>query len=284
MSSESLRKFSPILGLSLLLVSGCIKSVCETDSDCPDGRKCPSGTCIKPCASDNECSPGKVCDRNTGLCQTGCRNDSECPSEKVCVQNQCWPMTSSLSPMDGGPEDGGALVCSCLPAPRACLVDINPASPTTGTSACQPGPRASVLFFGNVGCSHCQHIFGQLLDMEAQLRREGFDPTLAFVQLKDWSYTGAQVTATFPTHQGPVLQDTASDDMWGAYSADWYEVKIIDSHGCLSAFFASPDTMNLMSSGRLQTSGSKVMEAWRSAMGADCHVLPDAGLSSGSGL
>jgi hypothetical protein len=280
-----LRKLIPMLGLSLIMLSGCVKSTCETTSDCPAGNVCSNGACIKACAADGECQSGQFCDRSTSLCMAGCRGNSDCPSEQLCAQNKCWTTNSSVSPTDGGDDDDGGLVCSCLRAPRSCLVDINPASSSAGLSVCEPSdpPRAALLFFGNVGCSHCQAIFGQLLEIESQLRGEGLDPTLAFVQLKDYDTTGAQVAATFPGHRGPVLQDTVSDDMWGAYGADWYEVKVVDMHGCLSAFFAPPDTMGLLSEGRLLTTGILVKDAWRSAMSSECHVLADAGLASGNG-
>jgi hypothetical protein len=106
---------------------------------------------------------------------------------------------------------------------------------------------------------------------------------LVFVQLKTSSYTAEQVTSAFPTHTGPVLQDTDSEDMWGSYSADWYDVKIIDSHGCLSGFFVSVDTANLMSEGQLQAPGMLVKDAWRAAMGTECHAMPDAGSAAEAG-
>jgi hypothetical protein len=134
-----------------------------------------------------------------------------------------------------------------------------------------------VLFFGNIGCSHCWTIFGDLLFIESQLRGEGFDPVLVFVQLKSFTYAGDQVTSTFPTHRGPVLQDTASEDMWGIYGADWYDVKIIDPSGCLSAFFASDVTQSLISGDQLLASGMLLKDAWRAAMGTGCPVRPDAG-------
>ena len=149
---------------------------------------------------------------------------------------------------------------------------------------CEPGdpPRATLLFFGNVGCSHCQSIFGHLLEIQSQLRGEGLDPTMAFVQLKDYECTAAQVASTFPSHSGPVLKDTVSDGMWDAYHADWYEVKIIDMRGCLSAFFAPPDTTSMISGGDLLTAGRQVKEAWRSAMTGACHALVDAGQATES--
>lgn len=312
MLSEILRKLTPMLGLSLVLASGCIKSVCENDSDCPSGKFCDrSGAnicqpgcryntecltgyvcdtrgekraCVRACSNDGDCPAGKFCDKGTTLCEPGCRSDADCPSDNTCVKNKCWPVISSLPQADAGSEDdAGTLVCSCLRAPRACLVDINPSSSTSGATVCEPSdpPRATAMFFGNVGCSHCQNIFSQLLEIESQLRSEGLDATLAFVQLNTWDYTGEQVTSTFPTHRGPVLQDTTSTNLWEVYGADWYEVKIIDTHGCLSAFFAPAETMNLISSGHLTTAGTRMKEAWRSAMSSECHVLPDASVGSG---
>jgi hypothetical protein len=286
MLRQILEKLLPILGLFLVASPGCIKSVCETKNDCPVGDLCSSGACIKPCVADTDCPYGRFCDRPTGLCATGCRSSSDCVNEGVCVQNQCWTMTSPAQSADGGQGDGSASACSCLQAPRACLDDINPTSTTVETLVCEPSapPRATLLFFGNIGCSHCQNIFGNLLLIESQLRSEGFDPVLVFVQLKTYSYTADEVRSTFPTHTGPVLQDTASEDMWGIYGADWYDVKIIDSHGCLSAFFASPDTENLISGDRLQTTGRLLTEAWSRAMGSECLALPDAGSADEVGL
>jgi hypothetical protein len=267
-----------MLGLSLVASLGCIRSVCETKNDCPVGNVCSNGACIEPCTADTDCPDGKFCDQPSGLCLQGCRSSFDCGNGAVCVDNQCWTVSSPVPSVDGGLDDGGAAACTCLQAPRACLDDINPASTTAGTTVCEPGApaRATVLFFGNIGCSHCQHIFGDLLLIESELRSEGFDPVLVFVQLKTWTYSGDQVTSQFPTHRGPVLQDTDSEDMWGSYGADWYEVKIIDSQGCLSAFFASDVTQGLVSSGQLQASGELLKDAWRAAMGTECHGMPDA--------
>ena len=290
MLKQILRNLLPMLGLFLVPSPGCTQSVCETKNDCPAGDLCSSGACIGPCTADTECPAGKFCDRPTGLCATGCRSSSDCVNGGVCVQNQCFTMTSPAQPADGGLDDSGAPACSCLQAPRACRNDINPSSTTAGTLVCEPcaPPRATLLFFGNVGCSHCQVIFGNLLLIESQLRSEGFDPVLVFAQLSDFTYTGDQVTSTFPTHTGPVLQDladadAASENIWTIYGADWYEVKIIDSHGCLSAFFGPGDTQNLISGGQLQASGKLVTEAWRAAMGSECHTLPDAGAAPALG-
>jgi hypothetical protein len=281
MPKRILAKLLLSLGLLLVVSSGCTQSVCETNNDCPVGDICGGGACIKACAVDTECPSGKFCDKVTGLCAAGCRDSSECANGAVCVQNQCWTVTSPIQSVDGGAQDdGGAPACTCLQAPNACLDDINPASKTTGTLVCEPGtpPRAAALFFGNVGCSHCQSIFGSLILIASQLRSEGFDPTLVFVQLNSWTYTGDQVASTFPAHIGPVLQDTASEDMWSRYGADWYELKIIDSHGCLSAFFGADKTQNLMSGGQIQEQGILLKEAWKAAMGTECHAaaIPDA--------
>jgi hypothetical protein len=277
MPRQILAKLLPMLGLLLLPPPGCIKPVCETKNDCPTGSVCSGGACIKACTADPDCPSGKYCDQSSGLCATGCRSSADCANGDVCVQNQCWTLTSSVPSADGGQDD--TAVCSCLAAPHACLEDINPASSTAGTSVCEPSapPRATVLFFGNVGCGHCQGIFGNLLTIESQLRSEGLDPRLAFVQLKTFTFTGDEVSTTFPTHRGPVLQDTDGEDMWGLYGADWYDVKIIDSQGCLSAFFAWPDTGNLISDGELQEPGQRLKDAWRAAMGTECHPMPDAG-------
>jgi hypothetical protein len=284
---QNSRTLLPLLGL--VLAASCTKSVCETKNDCPVGNVCSAGACIKACTADTECPGGEYCDLPTGFCAKGCRSSAECADSEVCAGHTCWPVSTPISPVDGGDSDAPAPTCRCLLAPRACLDDINPASPTAGTSVCEPAspPRAIALFFGNVGCSHCQSIFGNLLLIEEQLRGEGLDPQLAFVQLKDQTYTGEQVTSTFPTHKGPVLQDTgegSSTDgkFWGSYGASWYDVKIIDSYGCLSAFFTSDDTMGLMAGGELQAAGILVKDAWRAAMGSECHALPDAG-AAGSG-
>lgn len=272
----------PMSSLMLVAAAGCIKSVCETKNDCPVGNLCSGGACIEPCTADTDCANGRFCDRPSGLCARGCRSSADCSNGGVCVQNQCWTTTSPVEAVDSGQGDGGAPACSCLQAPRACLDDINPASSTAGTMVCEPpaSPRGTALFFGNVGCSHCQSIFGNLLVIESELRREGLDPTLVFVQLKTFGYSGDEVAATFPTHTGPLLQDTDREDMWAIYGADWYDVKIIDSHGCLSAFFSSDDTHYLISGGQLLASGKLVKDAWRSAMGSECHAMADAGLTA----
>ena len=285
MLRQTLERTLLLVGLFVVASPSCVRSVCETKDDCPVGNVCSSGACVKPCTADTDCPYGRFCD-TTGLCATGCRSSADCANGEVCEQNQCWSVTSPAQSADGGQGDGGAPACSCLAAPRACLYDINPASTTVGTLVCEPSdpPRGTVLFYGNIGCSHCQTIFGNLLLIESQLQSEGFDPMLVFVQLKTWTYTGEQVTSTFPTHRGPVLQDTDSEDMWGMYGADWYDVKIIDSHGCLSAFFTSPDTENLLSGGEVQGPGTLLKDAWRAAMGSECHTMPDAGSADEVGL
>jgi hypothetical protein len=281
-----LASFLPALGLFLVGFPGCIRSVCETKNDCPVGNLCSSGVCIAPCTADPDCPGGKFCDQATGLCATGCRSNSDCANGAVCAQNQCWAISTPAEPADGGQSGDGASSCSCLQAPRACLKDINPASATAEMLVCEPSspPRATALFFGNLGCSHCQAIFDNLLFIESRLHNEGLDPLLVFVQLKTYSYTGEEVSATFPTHTGPVLQDTSGDDMWGSYGADWYDVKIIDAHGCLSAFFTETDTQRLASGGQLQPSGKLLEDAWRAAMGAECPAMLDAGAGAEVGL
>jgi hypothetical protein len=281
----------------------CIKA-CAADTDCPNGKFCdkPTGLCQMGCRSSSDCTSGEECIKNQ------CR-----PTSSPDPSPDGRPAGGGIEDGglddgglddggiedggldDGGIEDGGiddgglpsgvpdsagAPVCSCLPAPFACLYDINPASPTTGKLVCEPGvpPRATVLFFGNLGCSHCQGIFRNLLLIESQLRGEGLSTALVFVQLKDYTYTASEVTSILPTHLGPVLQDTSSEDFWKIYNADWYEAKIIDSHGCLAALFYSVDTMDLVGEGQqLRPSGQLLKDAWRSAMGTACHMLPDAG-------
>jgi hypothetical protein len=265
-------------GVLLVASAGCTKSVCETKNDCPAGAMCSAGACVQGCSADTECPDKTFCDKQTGLCQTGCRGDADCADGNECVRNQCRPRTSST---DGGAVEDGAGACTCSQAPVACLYDINPASATVGKLVCEPSspPRPTLLFFGNVGCSHCQSIFGSLLTIESQLQSEGYDPTLVFVQLMDWTYTPEEVASTFPTHKGPVLQDTSSENLWKTYAAEWYDVKIIDAHGCLSAIFGDPDTQNLQFNGELYSVGKLVKEAWRSAMDGACHAPIDAGLS-----
>jgi hypothetical protein len=279
--SQILKKLLPLVGLLVAVSAGCTNSVCETNNDCPVGNVCVSGgACAKGCTADTECPQGNICDLTSSLCKTGCRSSSDCANGQVCAHNLCFDVSSPAQSMDGGLDDGGALTCSCLQSPRGCLKDINPNSTTVGTLVCEPSTpaRAALLFFGNVDCSHCQNIIANLLVIQSQLRGEGLDPLLVFVQLKTFTYSPDHVKATFPTHTGPVLQDTDSDDVWGAYGADWYQVKIIDSHGCLSAFFAPPDTEYLMSGGQLKAPGEQLKDAWRASMGSDCHALSDAAL------
>jgi hypothetical protein len=280
-------------GMFLVASPGCTKSVCETKNDCPAGSMCSAGACVEGCSADTECPEGRFCDKQMGLCQLGCRSNLDCANEDECVRNQCRPKTGPSPSTDAGATDAGPGphaepgpdtgpgACICSQAPAACLYDINPASKTEGKLVCEPGapPRPALLFFGNVGCSHCQSIFGSLLTIESQLQSEGYDPTLVFVQLMDWTYTGEEVASTFPTHKGPVLQDTSSENLWSTYAAEWYDVKIIDTHGCLSAIFGDPDTQNLQFNGELYTVGKLVKEAWRSAMDGACHPPIDAGLS-----
>ena len=102
MLREILRKLTPMLGISLILGSGCVKSKCETSNDCPAGNKCSAGACIKSCAADNECPSGEFCNPATTLCAPGCRGNTDCPSDHVCVRGECWARNSSVPPSDGG--------------------------------------------------------------------------------------------------------------------------------------------------------------------------------------
>lgn len=205
----------------------------------------------------------------------GCLSDRECGTGR-CIDLRCRALGSSTapsaSPTDAGaPSDaessGSPAPCSCPLAPEVCLSDINPASDSFGTKTCiAVGPSPGVvLFFGNVTCSHCQSIFKNLLTISSKLRSDQLEPKLAFVQLKTFAHTPAVVSSTFPQHHGPVLQDTESDDAWSSYAADWYDVIVVDSHGCLGQHYRAEQTFNLSGN-----AGLELEKAWRASLSNEC--------------
>lgn len=90
-----------LLLLTMLAFSGCKEDPpptpppeCQDDMDCPGGKACEGGKCIKKelppppeCTSDADCSGNKVCIDEK--CEYECQSDSACGAGKVCTDNRC---------------------------------------------------------------------------------------------------------------------------------------------------------------------------------------------------
>jgi hypothetical protein len=81
---------------------GCV-TVCQADSDCPQGDVCKSNQCVAPtsppgnivkCLTDADCAPGEAC-VGTGAWATctaksnACQYSSECAQGTVCADGEC---------------------------------------------------------------------------------------------------------------------------------------------------------------------------------------------------
>ncbi len=131
-----------ILLLTTVVATGCIRSKCYKNRDCPDGQVCntSTGACVVPdCIGDGDCLEGQICQSN--VCVPGCTGDDDCGIAKVCVAGHCVLETSSGSG------------CECVSAPHLCAPDIHPGSTTFQTELCMgdTSQTAKLLFFGNTG-------------------------------------------------------------------------------------------------------------------------------------
>jgi hypothetical protein len=228
------------LGVLALLDSGCINSYCRRDADCTGGL---------------------ICQQNTGACvEPECTTEAECGPGQLCADRRC---------RDACPE------CNLPVAPAFCGTDINPSSRTAEARLCVPDsfPDGVALFFGNVGCGHCTAIYDALKLRMAQLQAEGFAPKLVWVQIASLPATPSDVFARLGAEGTvPVILDTPDLGVWSAYAAEWYEVILINGHGCLTQSFKS--LSGTLIAGE---TGDQIVAAWREAMGEECPAPPDGG-------
>ncbi len=71
------------------------KPECETSADCPAGRECEGGRCIRKappppppeCTSNEDCSNNKICVNNK--CKYECQSNADCGSNEICENNRC---------------------------------------------------------------------------------------------------------------------------------------------------------------------------------------------------
>jgi len=258
------------LGVLALLGSGCISSRCLRDADCTEGLVCREETfaCVEPeCSADSECGRGKVCEKR--FCVEGCVTVADCNPDQVCLDRRC---------RDVGPE------CDCPMAPEFCGTDINPSSTTAEARLCVPDsfPDGVALFFGSIGCGHCTAIYDALKPRIAQLRAEGLAPKLIWVQVPTLPATPSDVYARLGAEGTvPVILDTVELGIWPGYAAAWYDVILVDRHGCLLQTFPSLDATQL--NGEV---GDQLVAAWRDAMDEACPTPldgGDAGTDAGDG-
>ena len=267
--------------LALLPASGCIQSVCYRDADCPTGKYCDqaSGKCKPKCVTDSDCVQGEKCVASKGLCvEPQCQTHADCGAGAICVDYQCIPGCAK----DADCPDGKrcfesrcvafSQACNCPLAPEYCVQDINPVSPSFGSSLCLPDsfPHGAALFFGSVGCSHCRALLSELLTMKGTLQTEGLSPQLVFVQLKDYVFNSDEVEGALDGVTVPVLHDTPELGIWQAFGADWYHFIVTDAYGCLVAHYGPLTDQDL--EGDL---GDEILGVWRDALQAQCTPPPE---------
>lgn len=85
---------------------GCYSVECQTDSECPDDKRCMSNQCVNPCAVSNPCTqnaecygsnhksnckclPGLTGDGFIKCLRAGCTSDHDCPSNRACYNEKC---------------------------------------------------------------------------------------------------------------------------------------------------------------------------------------------------
>ncbi len=91
-----------LMGFTALVGSGCQDPPppppeCQADDDCPAGKACQGGKCIRvrvaapppECRTNEDCSDNKVC--RGGNCRYECQGDSDCGNNEVCQENRCAP-------------------------------------------------------------------------------------------------------------------------------------------------------------------------------------------------
>ncbi|KAG7155061.1 Neurogenic locus Notch protein-like 4, partial [Homarus americanus] len=96
---------------------GCVRSGCESDSECPRNRVCRKGTCVDPC---QDCGQGALCQALAGtvicLCPVGftgnprfscdsipgfCSSDIECQLREACLDGECRDPCTTVPPPCG---------------------------------------------------------------------------------------------------------------------------------------------------------------------------------------
>lgn len=240
----------PILGILLTLfgVTGCVNSKCFQNADCPEGRIClDDGTCTVPeCQSNSECSEENVCSSNQ--CVPGCRTDENCETGMLCFNNQCVEQSE----------------CDCPKAPEFCHPDLNPNSPTFNQTVClnDSFEQGAALFFGSLGCSHCQVLFEKLVQIQQDLQTEQLHPALVFVQLEDRPVTIEDVGRLMETPSAIVIQDDLESLIWETYQADWYHLVVVDQNGCQAEHLGPLSAED--------ENWAEIPQIWLDAMEAEC--------------
>jgi len=255
------------------LGTGCIKSGCYQNKDCPDGQVCDwaTGRCFLPeCDSTRLCPAGKYCKENT--CIQGCLADTECPEGFVCYDARCVPFSSE---------------CNCKSAPEFCLSDLNPGSSTSGQTLCLSSfeSTGAVFFFGSVKCTHCRTLLELLGKLEAEVFAAGGKAPLVFVNLLEVQATPNIVAELVPKATQAVIQDSEQLRLWDAWLATSYEVVVVDRFGCNIARFGPLDPV------KLEEQKEEIRKAWQSAGETECQkteeveqedvrfdIVPDAGV------
>lgn len=262
------RRFVAFVLVAAFSLGGCIRSYCFRDEDCGGDLVCreQDGTCVPPeCRVDHpDCPRGEVCEER--FCVVGCADDDDCDDGRRCIDRRC---------MTVGAE------CDCPLAAEFCGTDLNPNSATAGREVCVPDSFEDgvAIFFGSVLCGHCTADFEALRRRRAQLAAEGLDARLMWIQLKSVPVAPARVAERLgPEADEPVIQDTDEAGLWALYGATWYDLVLVDAHGCFQRKFESLDASEIDSA-----VGDEIVAAWRDAMDEECPAAAAGGDADGDG-
>ena len=144
-----------LIGLALLrsrVPTSPAPTPCTSNSQCPSGYICVSGSCVPQgtppasCTSNSDCPTGYVC--VNGQCVPGssgptpCTSNSNCPSGYVCVNGQCV-VGSSSPPPTTTTAPVGCLVDAQCPTGMTCVGSIS-------DSAGLPGSPLPAFYLGNI--------------------------------------------------------------------------------------------------------------------------------------
>jgi hypothetical protein len=250
-----------LLAASVALSSACVESRCIEHEDCPAGLMCvaATGVCSAPeCLSDSSCGRGRICDDY--LCVPGCVTNDDCDLPRECRDRQCVLVGTG---------------CDCALAGEFCLTQINPDAPSPGAELCIPTAdhTARLLFFGSVACSHCRDIYASLLARRDDLRAEGLDARILWMQWKDYPVEPSDIVLFLGENDVEVVADDEATDAWGRMGVfEFYHVIVVDTFGCTAGHWGPVTPAEIDG-----TLGDDMTDAWRNALEGDCPDPVDPG-------
>ena len=130
-------------------------------------------------------------------------------------------------------EEGGKKGGDFDKAPDFSLEDVNPTSELFGARI---SPRdemgeVSVWYFGHADCPICSKYFGELDVMQQELLAEGYAIHIYGINAAGKDHSNDLIT---DGRDLPWLQDTAADDVWGEWLADWRDLVVLDANNELA--------------------------------------------------